>query len=365
MPGLNVLHIIPSICDGGIERMLLSQYSKKSDASLVSVLTLKPVKSNQIDDFRKIGLKVYSPLNASNFKYPFFLLKLFRKYNFNVIHLHLGESSWKILLLVLILNIKVKIFVHSHNFYLKTNSSLKTKITHEMTNILMKIMPVRRLACSKEAGDWLFRDDKNFSIIKNSFNTDNFLFSESVRSSTRESLGIDVKDKVAIFIGRLEQQKQPIEAIKFFQEDRIYNFKKLIIIGDGGLAESLKEYADDKGISDDIFFLNSTNNVEKFLFAADCFIAPSLYEGLGIAALEAYISGMDVILSSAFPDEVRGLEGVKHIEDFKIANYKKTAHKDISLRQELSFYRLEIINKLGYCAKENELFKLHKKSLSH
>ena len=259
MPGLNVLHIIPNICNGGIERMLLSQYSKNSDPSLVSILTLRPVESSQIDDFKKMGFKVHSTVNTSNLRYPFLLQKLYRKYKFNVIHLHIGESSWKILLLVLFLNIKVKIFVHSHNFYLKTNSSLKIKFNHKMTNILMRIMPVNRLACSKEAGDWLFGNKKSFSIIKNSFNTDNFVFSESIRRSTRQSLGIGSKDKVAIFIGRLEKQKQPIEAIKFFQKERVYNFKKLIIIGDGSLAKSLKEYADDKGISDDIFFLSSIN----------------------------------------------------------------------------------------------------------
>ena len=48
--------------------------------------------------------------------------------------------------------------------------------------------------------------------------------------------------------------------------------------------------------------------MEELLCAMDCFIFPSHYEGLGIAALEAQANGLLVVASSCVPEEVNVTE---------------------------------------------------------
>ena len=44
-------------------------------------------------------------------------------------------------------------------------------------------------------------------------------------------------------------------------------------------------------------------NVSDYLCAADCFVFPSLYEGLGISLIEAQVSGLTSLTSNTIPDE--------------------------------------------------------------
>jgi glycosyltransferase involved in cell wall biosynthesis len=51
------------------------------------------------------------------------------------------------------------------------------------------------------------------------------------------------------------------------------------------------------GISDSVTFCGPQQDVRKYLWAADIFLAPSRYEGFGIAAAEAMATGIPTILS--------------------------------------------------------------------
>ena len=77
----------------------------------------------------------------------------------------------------------------------------------------------------------------------------------------------------------------------------------LVIAGDGGLSESLNQKADALGISDKVMFLGSVDNVSPLYQALDCFVFPSLSEGLGIAAVEAQTSGLVTVCSDGVPKE--------------------------------------------------------------
>ena len=58
------------------------------------------------------------------------------------------------------------------------------------------------------------------------------------------------------------------------------------------------------GIKSDVFFLGVKENVQDYLSAADCYIMPSLYEGLPVAAVEAQCSGLPCVMSANITKEV-------------------------------------------------------------
>ena len=57
-------------------------------------------------------------------------------------------------------------------------------------------------------------------------------------------------------------------------------------------------------ISEDVYFLGVKKNVEDYLCAADCYIMPSLYEGLPVAAVEAECNGLPCVMSKNITREV-------------------------------------------------------------
>ena len=61
----------------------------------------------------------------------------------------------------------------------------------------------------------------------------------------------------------------------------------MVFLGTGDLLREIEKKAESLGIKSDVFFLGVKDNVQDYLSAADCYIMPSLYEGLPVAAIEA------------------------------------------------------------------------------
>lgn len=69
------------------------------------------------------------------------------------------------------------------------------------------------------------------------------------------------------------------------------------IAGAGPLRQQLELQAAHLGLQEEVQFLGFVDNISKFLADIDIFVMPSLYEGLGVAVLEAMAAGKPVIAS--------------------------------------------------------------------
>ncbi|MGH7817815.1 MAG: glycosyltransferase family 4 protein [Candidatus Binatia bacterium] len=69
------------------------------------------------------------------------------------------------------------------------------------------------------------------------------------------------------------------------------------IAGTGSLRRQLERDTARLGLRDDVQFLGFVSDTTGFLAAIDLFVMPSLFEGLGVAALEAMAAGKPVIAS--------------------------------------------------------------------
>ena len=66
-------------------------------------------------------------------------------------------------------------------------------------------------------------------------------------------------------------------------------------------------------LTNQVLFLGEQNNIDTFLSAIDVFIFPSIYEGFGIAAVEAQAAGAKVIMSTTVPKETNVTGNAKYI----------------------------------------------------
>ena len=147
-----------------------------------------------------------------------------------------------------------------------------------------------RLACSEEAAAFLF-GSKGARILFNGIDLSRFE-AESAR-----------KNKFSICINaRLNEQKNPL-----FILEVISSLKKLNPgitvewIGVGELEEVVKNKINELSLEETVKMLGAVANPEKVLARNRYFLLPSLYEGLGIAVIEAQAMGLLCFVSDKVP----------------------------------------------------------------
>lgn len=89
------------------------------------------------------------------------------------------------------------------------------------------------------------------------------------------------------FVGRLSPEKNVKEIIDAFKQIATLTETKLLIIGDGELADYLINYVVIHGIEDKVLFLGFQDNPYKFIVKAKALILFSSYEGMPNVIVEA------------------------------------------------------------------------------
>lgn len=138
---------------------------------------------------------------------------------------------------------------------------------------------------------------KNIKVLHNAIDTAKFtgLNAEQISAKRRE-LGFTDKDIVLLNIGRLHPQKGQVYLIKALKLLRRENESfKLVLIGKGNLGGELKKLASELSLGDSVVFLDNRLDIPLIMGASDLFVFPSLYEGFGIAVVEAMSCGIPVI----------------------------------------------------------------------
>ena len=152
-------------------------------------------------------------------------------------------------------------------------------------------------------------------VIYNGIDLNKFIFQDKkARKEIRKELNLKKDDKVLISIGRLFKAKgypYLIEAIKILKSK--YPDIKLLIIGEGEEKNKLETQTRELNLEKNIFFLGRKENVSNCLNASDIFVLASLWEGFGLAIVEAMACGLPVITTNVggipeiIQDKISGL----------------------------------------------------------
>ena len=126
---------------------------------------------------------------------------------------------------------------------------------------------------------------------------------------------------------------------------------KLLLVGTGNGQSNIREKVDNLGLSDSVFFLGNRGDVNRILQAMDVFLFPSLYEGLGIAALEAQAAGLPCIISDSVPSECRVTDLAESLD----LNLPIDEWADVVLEKQGTIRKntIDDIKKSGFDVKQN------------
>lgn len=130
--------------------------------------------------------------------------------------------------------------------------------------------------------------------------------SAAERTAARRAFRIEDGATVIASVGNCAAVKNHSAIIHALTEVPLVQY---LHAGQEDATRSERQLAASLGLSDRVQFLGAMRDVRPVLYAADAFVMPSTYEGLGIAAIEAMGTGLPCVLS-----DVAGLREFKQCE---------------------------------------------------
>lgn len=172
-----------------------------------------------------------------------------------------------------------------------------------------KLYATHYMSCGEDCGRWQFGDELfeagRVDVFKTAIDSRKNSFDSVLRKKIRSELGIAEDELLAGFIGRFVAQKNPLFLMEVIGELCKLNPKvRFLLIGDGEYKEQMLSFMEGNGFASRVIYLGRREDIVGFYQAMDCFLLPSLYEGLPVVGLEAQCAGADVFFSTEITPEV-------------------------------------------------------------
>ena len=305
---LRVLHSVSNMARAGIETMLMNYYREMDrDRIQFDFLANKPVPGEYDEEIRSMGGQVFvSPgLNPLHFpRYRRYVADLLRESpDIRIVHAHNEAMGYYALRSAKDAGIQVRI-AHAHNTQIIRDYKYPLKMVCKQ---LLPGAATDYWSCGRDAGIYYYGEKRwNASgfILRNAIDVPRFGFRPEVRERKRQQLGLQGCFVIG-HVGRFNIQKNHSRLLDIFTETlKSVPEARLVLIGTGELEQAVKEKAGAIGIGDKTLIPGQTADVNEWYQAMDCFVLPSLFEGLPVVGIEAQAAGLPCVFSDRVTDEV-------------------------------------------------------------
>lgn len=285
----NILYFTRTMDIGGTEKIIMQLCSNfKYEFNKIIVCSNGGV---HVRELEKLGIRHYdiSDIENKNIKNIFKtfkqILQIINMEEINIVHTHHRMAAFYI---SIIRKLRKVIHIHTaHNTFTD-----KRKLTHIALGNA-NIIAVGNNVKSNLVEYYKVKSDKVDVIYNGIESTDDFKPIELLN---------ELKSKGYFLvgnIGRLSEQKGIkyfIEAAKLISEQ---NKKiKFIIVGNGELELELKKLVNDLSLNQEVIFLGYRNDVPNVIKQLDLIVLSSLWEGLPLVPIEAFMKSKTIVATS-------------------------------------------------------------------
>lgn len=315
MKKIKVLQLLPSLNYGGSQTMIVVIYKVMNKENVLfdfiidhsELLEMKPI----VED---LGCKIYTMPSFKGYN----IMEIRKAWNdfflehndYDIIHIHI--RSYASIIVPIARKHGIKTVIHSQN---TSNGKGPFVFVKDLLQLPLRYQCDYYLACSLEAGQWLFGDrivnSDRFHVLKSGIDTDRYTYDEKIRKEYRKSFKL--KDElVLVQAGRFTYQKNYPFTVDLFNSFLKHNNNaRLFLIGVGETRKEIMDKVDEFGINDYVTFLEARDDLNNIYQMADIFLMPSHYEGISLAALEAQSTGIKCLFSQNI-DPKTGITDVCH-----------------------------------------------------
>lgn len=301
---IRILHVIGIMNRGGAETMIMNLY-RQIDRSKVQFDFVEHTDGPAVfdEEILSLGGKIYHcPRFAGKnyFSYKQWWKQFFQNdgEQYEIIHGHIGSTAG--IYLCIAKKYGKYTIAHSHS----TQGCLTIKqIIYRVLARKVRYVADCFFACSQRAGQDRFGNNKEFIVLNNAIQVGKYTFNQEIRNKVRKELSIK-NEYVIGHVGRFSFEKNHIFLLEIFQEvKKKLNDSKLLLVGAGEDFNTIKRKIHELGLSDSVILTGVRGDVDRLMQAMDVFVFPSLYEGLGIAQIEAQAAGLPCVISDRVPTE--------------------------------------------------------------
>lgn len=298
-----ILHVVGRMHYGGMETLIMNLYRHIDKEKIQFDILAYYAKPGEYDEeVRQLGGNVYVVERTLNpIKYLYKLGVFFSKHHdYAAVHVHILWLAWIYFLYADKYGIKKLSHIHSDKILHK---GIFLAIWRMFEKISIKKSDTI-FACSKKAALYHGSDKKKTYLLKNGIDGKRFYYNESVRKEVRAEFRLEQK-KVVVCTARFTTPKNHKFLINIIDE-MVKRDKSvfLLLIGEGPLEAFIRQTVEKLGLVSYVKFMGVRNDVNRILQGADAYVMPSLYEGLGIAYIEAQSAGMKTFASDeAYKEE--------------------------------------------------------------
>jgi len=297
---------------GGIGTFILNIYRKMDTSKIQFDFAITHRGMGQYgEEIQKRGGNIYfiSENGNSNILDGVIQLKnlygLIRANCYNVVHSHYYFANAYFLGVAKMAGVPIRVS-HCHNTRTKKVGICK-KAFECLSRKILFLTGTDFLACSYVAAKFLYGkraiEKKKAQVVYNGIDYDKWDVEKINLKETKKKYSIS-DEVVLIFVGRMEEQKNPLFSLKVIQILRKTNNLKFIMVGQGSMLEAVKRYIEDNDMSNYVCILPADSDIVELQAISDIMVAPSLWEGLGIAYIEAQKMKTIVFASDHIPNEV-------------------------------------------------------------
>lgn len=303
MEPVRVLNIFGILDVGGAETFIMNVY-RNIDRTKVQFdfLVYDSKVGAYEEEILKLGGKIFRAprFGLKNlFAYNKFMKEFLKEHReYKVIHCHLSELGCIAFRHAKKAGIPYRI-CHAHSA--PTESGIKY-IVRYLFRRMMNYYSTERLSCGDVAGKWLYGKSK-FKTITNGIQVEKYTYDLQLREKLREQYSLE-NSFVVGHVGRFEAPKNHSYLLRIFAEVvKRREDAKLVLLGDGSLRSELEKDIKELSIENECLLLGVKDNIPELMQMMDVFVFPSVYEGLGIALIEAQASGLPCFASTGVPKE--------------------------------------------------------------
>ena len=194
-----------------------------------------------------------------------------------------------------------KIIYTAHGFHFYDGAPLKNwlvfypieKHYSRYTDVLITINKEDYRRASEK-----FYSKKTVYIPGVGVDTEKFSACKVNKKAKRKELGLKDSDFLLLSVGELSERKNQrivIEALHKMKEEGTIDNIVYLIVGKGDQEGEFKRIIKESDLQNHIKLLGYRTDIDELCGTVDCFVHPSIREGLGIAPLEAMAAGLPLI----------------------------------------------------------------------
>jgi glycosyltransferase involved in cell wall biosynthesis len=305
-----VLHVMGSLERSGMEMMLMSSSGQWRRAGYsCDVLATKREIGPIAEQMRTAGYGVIHIPFRSTRRYlpsrrliPEFI-RLCRKNRYDIVHIH-TEAATPIFAILAKLAGARSIVLSVHNTFLFDGMLRNRK---KLERMLIRALGGHYGMVSDAVMECERKRFRNRGVrLWNWLDTEYFRPpSAEERQAARQNLGCTEDQFVLVSVANCNHIKNHSALLRALPQVKQEVSLRYLHVGKEEPGRSELVLADRLGLENEVSFMGSQPDPRQFFWAADVFVMPSLYEGLGNSALEAIASGCPVVLA-----EVSGLKEI-------------------------------------------------------